>query len=400
MRIAVISRTSGLVGGTEAYLDHLMPALVNSGHKVAFWCETHDSNIHRRIKLPDNVKFWSASQAGVAPAIKALEDWQPDLLYVHGVDDPAVEAQIQKIAPGIFFAHDYYGTCISGHKAFSLPIIRPCDRRFGPGCLVRYFPLRCGGLNPVTMMTRYRLQSRRLELLANYRVLLTHSERMRQEFELHGFDPRKITYYAAAAADHAARPQLITPPSVWRLLFLGRFDRLKGGQVLLDALRPAWEALRHPLHVTIAGDGPCRAAWQKLAAEVTQKCAGIAIHFPGWVPGNERDRLLADSHLLVVPSLWPEPFGRIGPEAGSTGLPVVAFDVGGMSDWLENGKNGVLASGRPPTAQGLAKAVIQALSDLSRYNYFCTEAPVLASRFTLANHLVELNEYFELAIRS
>src|SRR6185369_3004667 len=41
-------------------------------------------------------------------------------------------------------------------------------------------------------------------------------------------------------------------------------------------------------------------------------------------------------------SLWPEPFGMAGPEAMRWGLPVVAFDAGGIREWLTDGEDGFL----------------------------------------------------------
>ena len=49
-----------------------------------------------------------------------------------------------------------------------------------------------------------------------------------------------------------------------------------------------------------------------------------------------------DASIVVVPSRWQEPFCLIGGEAYSYFKPVVGFDVGGISEWLEDGKTGFL----------------------------------------------------------
>src|SRR2546423_13367613 len=68
------------------------------------------------------------------------------------------------VAPAVFFAHAYYGTCISGAKTFKRPTVTPCDRRFGRECLLQYFPHRCGGVGPFTKLRAFRLQSQRAEI--------------------------------------------------------------------------------------------------------------------------------------------------------------------------------------------------------------------------------------------
>src|SRR5256885_5474959 len=49
--------------------------------------------------------------------------------------EPELEAEMLKVAPAVFFAHAYYGTCISGSKTFKFPNPMPCHRRFGWQCM-------------------------------------------------------------------------------------------------------------------------------------------------------------------------------------------------------------------------------------------------------------------------
>ena len=66
------------------------------------------------------------------------------------------------------------------------------------------------------------------------------------------------------------------------------------------------------------------------------------VHFKGFVSRQELKNYYLESSVFVVSSLWPEPFGLTGPEAMRYGLPVVAFDAGGIGEWLIDGENGFL----------------------------------------------------------
>ncbi len=420
MRIAVINWSRRRVGGTETYLGLIIPELVRLGHTVAFWHETDRPANREQIALPPGVTAWCVSTLGEQAALDALHDWQPDLIYTHKVMSPALEAETLKIAPAIFFAHDYYGTCISGAKTFKNPGITPCTRRFGWKCLLHYYPHRCGGWSPVTMLRLYRLQARRLELLREYGAILTHSMHMRSEYLKHGFPPDRVynpSYYAhgntmfpsdAEDGQSGVEPlpagEATTPGSQEKrpghhLLFTGRMDLLKGGRTFIEALPRVRRELGRPLRVTFAGDGPDRAAWERKASKVQRQVDGLEIEFVGWLQHAQLDVLYQDCDLLVVPSLWPEPFGLAGPEAGFRGVPVAAFKVGGVSDWLIDGVNGYLAPGDPPTSAGLTQAIVKCLKDPANHSRLRRGAVQSAQQFNLKNHLTVLTVVFEKVAR-
>jgi glycosyltransferase involved in cell wall biosynthesis len=331
---------------------------------------------------------------GRRAALDALRRWKPDVLYSHGLLSPKVEAETLNIAPAAIFVHGYYGTCISGSKTVGLRVRQPCTRAFGPGCLLQFYPRRCGGLNPVTMAIDYRRQAARLGLLGRYARVLTSSEHMFREYcRYPGLADRICKCPYPAEAPMVPRPEnaasVRSGPA--HLLFVGRMDRGKGGELALAALALAAAALDRQLLMTFIGDGPDRPRWEARAGAIMRADRRIEVRFSGWQSGAATARYLPSADLLVVPSVWPEPFGLVGVEAGRHGVPAAAFAVGGIPEWLKSGENGELAPADPPTAAGLAAAIVGCLIDPQRHAVMRERARALATeRDNLDRHLETL----------
>jgi len=334
--------------------------------------------------------------------VAAIREWRPDVIATHNVLSVELESQIIAIVPAVFFAHDYQRTCISGSKTFQQPVAEPCERRFGWQCLVHYFPRRCGGLNPVTMFTLYRKQTHRIELIKNYKSGLTHSEHMRRECIRNGIPAERVfalPYYVRRLEhdDSASRPRPTTLERLWRLTFAGRMDQLKGGRLLIEALPLLRTVAGRSLHVVFAGDGPARRDWEKAASVLNHSDSDVRVEFVGWLRESQLIALFDASDLLVMPSVWPEPFGTVGVQAAIEGLPCAAFNVGGISEWLIDGITGHLAPGDPPTPQGLVGAIVKCLSDRTHYLNLRKAAAEYASRFGAESHVPVIVRILEAA---
>ena len=408
MRIAVINWSRRRVGGVETYLGNIIPEIIRKGHELSFWSEVDVPRDREPIGLPAGVPAWCAAELGEGRAFERLRAWRPDLLYVHKVMHPRVEGRLLDVAPAVFFAHDYYGTCISGLKTHKYPEIVPCDRSFGAGCLLHYYPRRCGGLSPLTMLKLFRLQSSRLALLPRYKAIVTHSSHMREEYLRNGLSAENVhslSYYAHSGSE--AEGSVVSPDGrefarvgpaetgQFRLLYSGRMDKLKGGGVFISALPKVRESLGVPLAVTFAGDGPERERWEHQARAAQARLDGVTVRFVGWLDKQQLDHLYAAADLLVFPSLWPEPFGLTGLEAGQHGLPVAAFPVGGVKDWLIDGVNGHLAEGKSLDAPALAKVIVKCLDDGAAYARLRRGALGMTNKFTLDVHLHALMSVFK-----
>ncbi|MCS7036223.1 MAG: glycosyltransferase family 4 protein [Saprospiraceae bacterium] len=114
------------------------------------------------------------------------------------------------------------------------------------------------------------------------------------------------------------------------LAFVGRLVSDKGADVLLHALRRLHDR-GLALRLSIIGQGPEETVLHHLAATL-----GLSkwVVFEGLKQGPELATLLNHHRVLVVPSVWPEPFGIVALEGLACGCVVVASDVGGLPEAL------------------------------------------------------------------
>jgi glycosyltransferase involved in cell wall biosynthesis len=378
MRILIATTHRAVIGGTETYLSQLLPGLVERGHELALLYDVPAQN--GRAAIDDDcprIPAWSYGGAG----IDAAADWRPDVCYLQGMLHPDSEEAVVANFPTVLFAHNYYGTCATGTKRHRWPTLAPCSRKFGPACLGLNYLRGCGARHPLRLLDGYRDQRRRILLLPKVKAVLVASRHMADEYRRNGVSPGlvRIAPYPVAATPLPEEPP--RRPMTGRILMASRFTDLKGGHLLLAAVKEASRRLRRELSVLLAGEGPERVRWEALAAEL-----GTQARFLGWCNSSRLRELQSGADLLAVPSIWPEPFGLVGIEAGCVGLPAVGFAVGGIPDWLIPGRSGELAS-VPPTAGGLADAVVRALADLDHYHRLRVGAWEVARQFTLTRHL-------------
>ena len=396
MRIAIVTCSSRIAGGAESYLDSVIPMLEAAGHEISLWCETDAPRAARPIALATDASLWCATELGASRALESMRRWRPEVIYSQGLVDPEMEARALAMAPSIVFAHDYRSICVSGSKTFSFPGSTPCTRHLGTGCAVNFYPRRCGGLSPLSLLADFNAASRRLAILRTVGAVLVASEYVRVEYLRNGLSPEAVRRVGLPIVDRGGVPPITMKTSAdgqngvpVRLVFAGRMEPPKGGTILLDALPTIAAALARPVVATFAGDGRARFEWTRRANAIVRSHPQLRIEFTGWMDSGDLSALFDHADLLVMPSLWPEPFGLVGLEAGLRGLPTAAFAVGGIPEWLTDGVNGALARG-PRSAKSLADAVVRCLRDPIENSRLRCGAIKAAKRFSPAIHLKEL----------
>jgi len=149
-----------------------------------------------------------------------------------------------------------------------------------------------------------------------------------------------------------------TRPNAPCILYVGRLDLEKGVEFLLKAFRKICTSIEK-VKLIILGRGRREKALRSLA-----KSLKIEEHvkFLSKVSNDQLLRLYESSTLVVVPSIWAEPFGIVVAEAIMCNRPVVASNVGGLSE-LVSSEVGVLVP--PGDSESLAEGILSMISNRS-----------------------------------
>lgn len=162
-----------------------------------------------------------------------------------------------------------------------------------------------------------------------------------------------------------------------RLLYVGRLQPFKGVQHLVRALPQVRAAVGSNLMLEIVGDGPLRGP---LTTLVERLALSDCVCFRGWQRKEDMPQVYQQAHLLVLPS-YVEGMPNVVLEAMASGLPVVATDVPGTREVVQDGVQGLLVPPRDEAA--LARAIV-ALADTQRRSDLGQKARQRALEFSWA----------------
>jgi glycosyltransferase involved in cell wall biosynthesis len=237
---------------------------------------------------------------------RLLDDFAPDVLHVHNVMSPTALAWAAERG-AMMTVQDHRSFCPGRGKLTAT----------GEVCRVAMSRAACAPcFDDHAYVQRLEALTRaRLDALRGMRAITVLSAYMRRELAEVGLEPSRVAVVPPFAFGLDAAAVASGPPCV---LFCGRLVAAKG---VWDAVA-AWRAAEVALPLVFAGSGSERQALEAAGFEVL-----------GWVPHEAVSGLYRRARALLLPSRWQEPFGIVGLEALTLGVPVVAWDSGGVREW-------------------------------------------------------------------
>ena len=393
MRVLHVAQFAGL-GGIETYVPGLLAALEDRGHEnVVAYSGPEPAGFHtigRNVEeFPDVTDPSPAAGRQLSQRVlRIVHTSSPDLVFFHAPPNPMLARALLGALPSVYFAHNYGAICASGALFYRREDV-VCELAGTPDwrCLVNAYVQQCNTRRPLRLVKLYRFSRRTNEWLRNIDRIVCDSRYVAGRYEANGYPQARLRVLGTPVV----LPSLDGVLSTSReraVLFVGRVTPHKG----LDYLMRAVAHIQ--CRLIVAGDGYALPRMRSLAAEL-----GIAhrVDFLGAVDRLTVDNLYARSAVLAVPSVWPEPWGLVGPEAMAHALPVVAFRVGGIPEWLNDGETGFLVE--PKDMAGMAARISDLVDDTMLARRLGENGRAVAEqRFNFERHVDGLLDVFREAI--
>ena len=149
-------------------------------------------------------------------------------------------------------------------------------------------------------------------------------------------------------------------PSIRKILHIGKFEHKKSQDIILPAFKQLLATHPDCSLTLVGGAGPLVEETRALIARLgLQKHVEMSVN----VPHDHLPGLMEKSDLFLLPSRV-EPFGIVLLEAGASGLPVIATNVGGIPELIENERTGLLIE---PGSVGELELAMRRLIDDPRF---------------------------------
>ncbi len=356
-------------GGAEQSVKLLAESLVERGHEVAVYCvDSKDGSVNKRVNNGVNVYRYTANKFNLyrfsydkknirlyekvlqkllcyynAKCIKDFEkvcvDFQPDIIHtntLYGISQVLWKKAYELGIPVVHTVRDI--SIVSpvqyGHKVNG--IIKLLHQIY-----MRYFTKY---ISAVTAPSEYTLNSS-LDIGCFSNALIKKC--IVNSIEIH--EENLL---------NSIKEKMNRTSPIIKFMYAGRLVYFKGIEHMLNAFQNI-NYKNCELH--ICGDGEMKSFVEERAAQDNR------IHYHGKLNNKDLADVYEECDVLIVPSVWPEPFGRVIIEGNLHGLIVIAGDCGGMPEIINCLHGGILY--QPGNEKELIECMEQ-LMERKRYNAF------------------------------
>ena len=393
MKILMVNKFLYSRGGCETYMLKLAEELKAKGHEIQYFGMQDENNtvVNEKGLYTTNMDFHSKglsrflypfkiiySTEAYRKISKVLDDFKPDIVHMNNINFQLTPSIIYAVSkrniPLVQTVHDYQMIC-PNHLLYDFEESKPCERCingsksncFKHNCIHGskaksligtieanlYSWLKTYKKVDMYVCPSYFLESKLLEASDIYKG---------KTFTIHNFIEKKPI------------PEMISGEKPY-IAFASRLSKEKGIDILAKAAK-----LLPEYTFAIAGMGP--------DDEVLNNIPNI--ERKGFLSGDELISFIANSRVMILPSVWYENCPLNILETHSFGVPVITMNSGGMAELVEDGKTGVLVN--EPTPEAIAEAIKKCFEDEEFYSQLKENCK------NMREQIIEVGEYSDILV--
>lgn len=386
-----------IIGGAEISVKKLAEGLAKEGHEVSILTTGVKSQSEiingvniRRIKI-NNIH--SPIEEISANGIRKIIYKGLDICNVFNYH--IIKKEIQKINPDIVNINNIYGFSLIVYKVVK-------DLGIKSVVTLRDYYMLCPKvhmlkkdqdcINPNSACKFYRRLN--INFLNNVSCFTAPSKFVLNKFINEKFFKKSQGYVIYNATDFDwNKTNKVIEEKINRLregikfLYLGGLEKHKG----LDILIRTFNQLNNTnIKLYIAGKGSLKSMVQEYESKDRR------IEYLGFLNEEEMEKILLKCDVLIAPSLWNEPFGRIVIDAYKYGLPVITSNKGGLNEIVDNYKTGIKIEN--VTEEELKKAMNYYIEN--DFNKFIKNCQDKIKTFSLDYQVKQFSELYEKIVNS
>lgn len=327
--VQLYNRQRAAFGGEETVIANTTAVLQARGHSVTMAIRSSsgiEGNLLKKVAAGINGMY---SFSAIAEIKRIIASERPDVIHVHGVYpqwSPSIFRTCRQMGvPTVLHVHCHYLTCPDWYHLRDGKICELCFGGHEQWCVLK----NCRGSYAESGAYALRsFVSRKMGFFTEHvGVFLAVSQFLKDRLIRADFPEERIQVLHNVVIDRNATKNDPGKPGTY-IGYCGRLSHEKGVRTLLDAARLTG------LPVRIAGDGPERAALERIAPP--------NVTFLGYLDREGVSRFYEGCRFLVIPSLSLETFCMSAAEAMMHGIPVIGTRIGAIPEIVQDRRTGLL----------------------------------------------------------
>ncbi|KCZ70786.1 glycosyltransferase [Candidatus Methanoperedens nitroreducens] len=379
-------------GGAEIYVQRISEKLVQQDHEVVVVTTNSKISVKPVIEKRNGVKIYRIHPINIYSIYNTLSKpdiikpiwYMIDLLNIHSYI--IIKNILMKEKPDIVHVHNFKGFSFAfdAVKSHNLPLMFTMHDYFLE-CIKENLFRSCYTIcQSPPLLCRSYIELQRYLKDNKPDIVTAPCQFVIDKLKNDGFFEKTRTTKLPLGIELGNNKKIEKEYEIIDILFAGRLNIYKGVHILINAFR---QIKYKNIHLHIVGEGKEMEELKKIAEHNPD------ITFYGFVSENMLIELYKKANIAVVPSIWYETFGIVIIESFKFSTPVIASNIGGFPELVENGYNGFLfEAGNTDELKKILENLIENPQELKRLNDNAFES---VKKYSMEEHTKKLMRLYE-----